>query len=135
MTSFDGVRLRSLRLERGLTAQAVADRIGVAFPRVFEWESGVVSPSIRNLKALARVFAVAPAELLDIDTEAPGLIELRELAGHSRQSAADRAGVSYSALYSYETGRRQPPTTVVSALAKLYRVTRAEIAAALERGQ
>ena len=63
-------RLRSLRIARGLTQEAVARIIGVTESQVSKWEhpSGPV-PQPRNLKRLARLYGVPVSELRTPDPE------------------------------------------------------------------
>jgi transcriptional regulator with XRE-family HTH domain len=45
------------------------------------------------------------------------MVELREALGWSRETLASRSGVSFNAVYSYETERRYPQVTALFALA------------------
>lgn len=53
-----GLRLRELRLERGMTMAALADRIGVTQPAISQWESGRERPGRETLQRLAGAFGV-----------------------------------------------------------------------------
>jgi transcriptional regulator with XRE-family HTH domain len=57
-------RLRTLRLARGLTQEAVARIVGVTASQVSKWEdpAGPV-PQPRNLRRLARLYGVKVDEL------------------------------------------------------------------------
>jgi transcriptional regulator with XRE-family HTH domain len=46
-------RIRSLRLAKGLTLQAVADVFGITRASVSSWESGTNQPDPRKLEQLA----------------------------------------------------------------------------------
>jgi len=63
-------RLRSLRLARGLTQEAVARIVGVTASQVSKWEhpSGPV-PQPRNLRRLARLYGVTVDELCTPDLQ------------------------------------------------------------------
>ncbi len=61
-----GRRLRRAREARGLTAQQVADRSGVAVTAISHFETGRRGPSIDNLYALCIALAVSADELLGI---------------------------------------------------------------------
>lgn len=52
-------RLRELRLERGLTQEAVANIIGVKRYSVYTYEKGLNYPEVRNLIILADFFEVS----------------------------------------------------------------------------
>lgn len=60
--------IRMKRKEMGMTMKEVADRIGVSEATVSRWESGSVGSMKRqNVAALARLFDVSPAVLMDWD--------------------------------------------------------------------
>lgn len=65
-----GKRLRTLRVARGLTQEAVARIVGVTASQVSKWEhpSGPV-PQPRNLRRLARLYGVTVDELSTTDSE------------------------------------------------------------------
>lgn len=58
--------IKMKRKERNMTLRDVADRIGVSEATVSRWESGSVGSMKRqNVAALARLFDVSPAVLMD----------------------------------------------------------------------
>jgi transcriptional regulator with XRE-family HTH domain len=67
-----GARLRELRLARGFTQQALADRAGVSVNAVGAWERGLRFPRAAAVDALARALGSMPEELLH------DLVDLRE---------------------------------------------------------
>lgn len=66
-------RLRDLRRERGLSQEAVAHRAGIALYTYQKFEKGEskpgtpMNPTYHTLLALAWVFGLPVAELLDLD--------------------------------------------------------------------
>ena len=60
-----GKRIRTFRERKGLTQQAVAERIGVSFQAVSSWERDEYVPDMANLLALAEVLDVSPAQILE----------------------------------------------------------------------
>lgn len=66
-----GKRVAALRKERGLTQQALADRVGVHVSQVHRYESGVALPAFDILKALAVALKVS-ADLLVFDKDERG---------------------------------------------------------------
>lgn len=60
-----GERIRSLRIERNLTQQELADRLFVSRKTIGNWESGSCLPDISSLSALAGILGVQTYELLD----------------------------------------------------------------------
>lgn len=59
-----GESIKQHRIERKMTQEFVAERIGVSRQAVSKWERGSSDPSTTNLIALAQLFAVTPEELL-----------------------------------------------------------------------
>lgn len=64
MKSHELIKMK--RKERNMTLRDVAERIGVSEATVSRWESGSVGSMKRqNVAALARLFDVSPAVLMD----------------------------------------------------------------------
>lgn len=59
-----GETIRACRLERNMTQEFMAERLGVSRQAVSKWESGASEPSTSNLLALAKLFEISPEELL-----------------------------------------------------------------------
>lgn len=59
-----GLRLRGLRLARGLTMADLAERIGVSQPAISQWESGREKPGRESLLKLSVELGVAPEDLM-----------------------------------------------------------------------
>ena len=58
-----GARIRTLRKERGLSQEALAQALEVSRQAVTKWEDGSSLPSTANLFALSGFFSVPLAEL------------------------------------------------------------------------
>ena len=58
-----GLRLRELRLQRGLTMAELASRIGVSQPAISQWETGREKPGRDSLARLAGALGVSTEEL------------------------------------------------------------------------
>ena len=58
-----GARIRTLRKERGLSQEALAQALKVSRQAVTKWEDGSSLPSTANLFALSGFFGVPLAEL------------------------------------------------------------------------
>ena len=57
-------KLQELRKQKGLTQEALAERLFVSRTAVSKWESGRGFPNLESLKAIAKVFSVSLDELL-----------------------------------------------------------------------
>jgi transcriptional regulator with XRE-family HTH domain len=75
-TQFSGTRLRAVRLARGLTQRALAERMGNSWTQVQEWERGWAKrkngrcptrPSPRSVHRLATALGIEYEELLGSD--------------------------------------------------------------------
>lgn len=53
-----GALIRALRLEKGLTQRALAEKIGVGDKAVSKWERGMGCPDVTLLPALAACLGV-----------------------------------------------------------------------------
>ena len=56
--------LKSHRTRSGMTQEFVAESLGVSRQAVSKWENGTSSPSTANLLALAKLYGISAAELL-----------------------------------------------------------------------
>ncbi len=60
-----GQWLRELRMEHGYTQEYVAEMLGVSRQAVSKWENGSSEPSTAKLFALAQLYGLEVAELLE----------------------------------------------------------------------
>lgn len=60
-----GEVIKSHRIRCGMTQEYVAEALDVTRQAVSKWETDSSDPSTSNLLALAKLFGVSPAELLD----------------------------------------------------------------------
>ena len=61
-----GQKIRSLRVEKGLSQQQLADLMFVTRKTVGNWESGTRMPDVAMLSRLAKLLDVRSYELLDV---------------------------------------------------------------------
>ena len=74
-----GNKIASLRAERNISQQALADRLFVSRVLVSKWESGERRPDYTMIKSIAGVFGVEPGEIADLNSIAAE--ELMECVG------------------------------------------------------
>ena len=60
-------KLQELRKQKGLTQEALAEKLYVSRTAISKWESGRGYPNIESLKAIAKFFSVTVDELLSSD--------------------------------------------------------------------
>ncbi len=92
------------------------------------WEAGRRTPTAAALLRLADALGVAVDDFLDASVRQRDLAALRQAAGLDRGAAAVALGYSETTLRRVERGLMLPPDPV--AMARLYRVTAAELAEA-----
>lgn len=74
-----GELIKQTRLQRGMTQEELADKVGVQKSAIAKWENGRVSEIKRsNLKNLADALGLAPTQLLGNDLT--GMYEIKEPA-------------------------------------------------------
>lgn len=64
-----GERIRTLRQEKGLSQEALAERLEISRQAVVKWEHGTANPSTANLIALSQILEVPLTELVPGKTE------------------------------------------------------------------
>lgn len=50
-----GIKIKEMRIKRGLTQKQLAELLGVKQQNVSDWERGERSPSVKNLKKLSEI--------------------------------------------------------------------------------
>ncbi len=61
-----GERIKALRLEKGMTQDALAERLGVSAQAVSKWERGITYPDITLIRRLTEIFGITSDELLGL---------------------------------------------------------------------
>ncbi|MFP5319482.1 MAG: helix-turn-helix domain-containing protein [Acidimicrobiia bacterium] len=107
-----------LRKARGLTLDALGERVGRARPNVIKWEAGE-APSPPKLLALARALEVDPWQLTATKPQAAELADLRDWAGLTRRELAAQAGIRRSTYADIERGTAPLRPEVAEALARV----------------
>lgn len=70
-SSFDialGNRLRQLRLDRGLTQEAMSEMLGVSYQQIQKYEKGLNAIASSRMEALCKALDITPDELFSIST-------------------------------------------------------------------
>ena len=67
MTLNLGEKIRSLRKERNLSHEVLAQYLGVSFQSVSKWENGTTMPDVTLIPAIASFFEVSTDELFDFN--------------------------------------------------------------------
>lgn len=79
-----GEKIKSLRKQKNMSQEVLAQVLGVTFQAVSKWETGAAMPDVSMIPAIARFFEVSTDELFDFN-----LIEqeeqVMELCGEAAQ--------------------------------------------------
>ena len=59
-----GEKIKSLRKQKNISQEVLAQVLGVTFQAVSKWETGAAEPSTSNLLALAQLYGIDPGDLL-----------------------------------------------------------------------
>jgi transcriptional regulator with XRE-family HTH domain len=102
-------RLVSFRKERGLTQQALADRVGIHVIQVHRYESGASQPSLEVIKKLAIALSVTTDALL-FDAEDRG--------------PSDDLRLQFEAIAQFDSEARRVAKTVLDGLILQYQARR-----------
>lgn len=72
-----GDKLKLLRTKKGMTQEALAEKLNVTRSAIAKWENNNGIPEITNLKLISRIFDISLDKLLD-DEASVGTSEVRE---------------------------------------------------------
>jgi transcriptional regulator with XRE-family HTH domain len=118
---------------KGDPVEERAQRISAWESRIGAWERGIDTPSATYIPTLARVLAVEPLALFDVDPAAPPFTALRLLAGLTLQALSEAAGISYTSLHRMTRGVSRVPENAEEELARVLGVTAEELRASIAR--
>lgn len=98
------------------------------------FETGHDAPLAANLVAMAKAVGVSPQDLTTTAPDEVTLRDLRNYAGLTHQQVAERLGYRAARTYrDIETGHKTLAPDVATRLARVFKVTKAELVAAWER--
>ncbi|TXI06103.1 MAG: XRE family transcriptional regulator [Rhizobium sp.] len=80
-----GSRIRSIRLLRGMSQMALAERMGITFQQVQKYEKGTNRVAASTLVIISGALQVSPMDILGLETEAT---EVNALAGRMAVDSA-----------------------------------------------
>lgn len=64
-----GQQLKTLRLEKGLTQEDLADATGLSLSFIRSVEQGIHAPSFESIEILARVLSISEKDLFSFDKD------------------------------------------------------------------
>ena len=82
-----GNSLFNARKKKGLSQEAVAEKLGVSRQTISKWETDETLPDIRQSKHLAVLYGLSLDELIEFDLE---VREIQEVIGRTRVEVSDK---------------------------------------------
>ena len=82
-----GNSLFNARKKKGLSQEAVAEKLGVSRQTISKWETDETLPDIRQSKHLAVLYGLSLDELIEFDLE---VREIQEVIGRTREKVSDK---------------------------------------------
>lgn len=135
LRSFDAEAFRRIRIEAGLSHDALSRLTKRTRPNLISWENGRFQPTPRILVILAGALQVDPFELLTVNEKTATLPDLRARAGLDRGEVAARLGVHRITYLRLEQGRAPLRTETIPTLAALFDTTTTAIVDAYQRAK
>lgn len=100
-----GNQIKTLRLQRGVTQETLAEALGVSAQAVSKWEREAALPDIQLLPAISAYFGVTIDELFALSDETR-MERIQNMIWNKR--VLDRAAVEQEAAFLLEKARREP---------------------------
>jgi len=135
-----GDRIKSLRIEAGLTQAQLAQRIGVHGQSVSKWERNLMLPDLAVFAVLSKQFGVSLEALVGFDSEgrvydqpfcqeriSQAIIELRKGLGLSQAEFAAKISESSHSVSKWERGIIYPDIEKITKLATVFGVLPSDI--------
>lgn len=132
-----GERIKCLRIQRGMSIDELAVRLGKNRTTVYRYEKGdIENLPIDALKPLAEILETSPAYLMGWDVETNedaatvgDLLKLiRKQQNMSIEEFSKKLGITPDKLYMYETGEKYIPIGVINTIADYYRLSSSIVA-------
>ena len=138
ISGLDARALRAAREAAEITQSELAREIGVAGgERIWRYEHGLSQPRPDLLVRLAEVLHLHPRQLVRSAGEVPDMRALRLAAGLDAREVVAAIHTSLPTYRKWEQGRwrRLPDRSTIGALARTFKVSRAEVERALRTAQ
>ena len=82
-----GSSLFDARKKKGMSQEAVAEKLGVSRQTISKWETDETLPDIRQSKRLAALYGLTLDELIEFDLE---VREIQEAIDRTREEVSDK---------------------------------------------
>ena len=114
-----GQRMKEKRKELGLSAEFIADKLGVSPATIYRYEKGDIENIPGNiLEQISKILKTTPAYLMGWEPDDASRIRMaREVSGFTQKKLAQQIGVSVATLDAWERGYAKPRKADFDALA------------------
>ena len=114
-----GQRMKEKRKELGLSAEFIADKLGVSPATIYRYEKGDIEKIPGNiLEQRSKILKTTPAYLMGWEPDDASRIRMaREVSGFTQKKLAQQIGVSVATLDAWERGYAKPRKADFDALA------------------
>ena len=114
-----GQRMKEKRKELGLSAEFIADKLGVSPATIYRYEKGDIEKIPGNiLEQISKILKTTPAYLMGWEPDDASRIRMaREVSGFTQKKLAQQIGVSVTTLDAWERGYAKPRKADFDALA------------------
>ncbi|GEM_PF-4569267 len=114
-----GQRMKEKRKELGLSAEFIADKLGVSPATIYRYEKGDIEKIPGNiLEQISKILKTTPAYLMGWEPDDASRIRMaREVSGFTQKKLAQQIGVSVATLDAWERGYVKPRKADFDALA------------------
>ena len=108
-----GTQIKTLRTQRGITQETLADKLNISPQAVSKWERGTAAPDIQLLPALSAYFGVSIDELFALSDDTR-MERIQNMLWDERE--LNPATVERERQFLLEKGRREPANGAVFCL-------------------
>ena len=114
-----GQRMKEKRKELGLSAEFIADKLGVSPATIYRYEKGDIEKIPGTiLEQISKILKTTPAYLMGWEPDDASRIRIaREVSGFTQKKLAQQIGVSVATLDAWERGYAKPRKADFDALA------------------
>ena len=107
-----GQNIKKARKKAGMTQKELAQKLGLSFQSIAQWENDLRNPKVETLRKIANALECDPAEL---DNSLASSMSVgdnirywRKFAGMTQKDLAQKTGLDRETIQKYETGKLEP---------------------------
>ncbi len=120
-----GERINKIRKQKGMTQKELAEKLGVSYVMISQYEHGIRKPKIKMIKNIAAALNVEYTELLCDDSEynaesttiGERIRMYRKEKRLTQKQLAEKANIAETSVVNYETERRAPSVETIKKIA------------------